>query len=269
METREDVTSVAPIPDTDFGQKVFDNFQEVYFKPELNRRVAAGTVKTPMRVTAAQVLFPSDGGAIVRFNEEVRLAARLKTPLQPEELGQTRPFALEEIERFDLPEDELDHGHFTVMRLGSGWRMAFSFIYGRKSARSKIDRAEEFLMAAKEANARGHTAVALDNIFSASELLSRVHLELHTSIKKGSKKHAAIASGINRWGKLGNIPRAFTGLFNRASNARDGARYRAVANSEFAGLSQAEIEVIEREVIVLRDQCAGVEERATDPQVNE
>jgi hypothetical protein len=269
METRDDVPSDIPAPGADFGQKVFDNFQELYFKPELDRRVVAGTATIPMAITAAQVLFPSDGMPIVRFNEEVRIVALLRTPLQPEEVGQPHPFTLDEVDRFDLTEDELDHGHFTVLRVGYGWQIVFSFIYGRKSARGKIARAEEFFTAAKEANARGHIAVALDNIFSTTELLSRVHLELHSSLKKGARTHSATAEGINRWGKLGNIPRAFTKLFNRASNARDGARYRAVANGDLVALSQEEIEVVEREILMLRDQCASNEERANNRPVSE
>ncbi|MER8552745.1 hypothetical protein NKH37_11285 [Mesorhizobium sp. M1217] len=248
-----------PLSEDDFGGRVFDNFFKLYFQPELDRRVAEGRITLPADIAMGQVVFPEGGTPIVRLDEEVRIAVRTSMPIaQMTDTESGNLSTLDGVERMDLIDEEMDHGHFTFLRIGSKIRIGFSFLYGRSTARKKIDRAEEFFIASKEANGRGHTAVAFDNLFSATELLSRVHLEIHASIKKGVKGHSSVASGINRWGKLGNVPEAFTAIFNKASNARDQARYKAGSNGDLV-LTEEELAVVDREIKLLRNQCAGLD----------
>ncbi|ESY71123.1 MULTISPECIES: hypothetical protein [Mesorhizobium] len=259
----QEIGQEAPLSEEEFGGRVFDNFFKLYFQPELERRSADGRIRLPADIAMGQVVFPEDGKPIIRFDEEVRIVARLSMPLTDITNADTGNLSsLDGVERLDLVDEELDYGHFTFLRLGEKIRMAFSFLYGRLTARKKIDRADEFLIAAKEAKNRGHTAVAFDNLFSATELLSRVHLEIHSNIKKGVKTHSSVASGINRWGKLGNVPEAFTAIFNKASNARDQARYRACSNDELI-LADEEFAVVDREIKLLRDQCSGLDRVAS------
>jgi hypothetical protein len=234
-----------------FGEAVLANFFKLYIEPEINRRIAIGAVTPPLELTMFQVLFPEAGPFIVRLNEEVRGEARLRRtkPLMPGE-----PVYVEDmqgIERFELLEEEMDFGHFTALLAGTKWALTFNFVRGRLSARTQIDRAEEFFIAAKDAAKRGHTAVAFDNLFSATELLARVHLELRSGIKKGTKTHATIHGGINNWRRLGNVSDAFTELFNKVSRARDNARYKGAANSDLVVTDQ-ELQVVQDEIDLLR-----------------
>jgi HEPN domain-containing protein len=132
---------------------------------------------------------------------------------------------LAHIERFELPDELLDNGHFTIIRAGEGWHMFFNFLSGRAKANDMLELASEFLATALSSKEKGHSGPAVDNLFSASELISKAELILHRSRAVKSKRHGLIASEINAWARLGNIDAAFVALFNKLSRQRPNARY--------------------------------------------
>ena len=134
-------------------------------------------------------------------------------------------FDLQYIERFELPDELLDNGHFTIIRRGQGWRAFFNFLSGRAKAKDMLELAAQFLETAIYSSDKGHSGPALDNLFSASELISKAELILVRSPATKTKKHGAIASEINRWSRLGNIDTSFVALFNKLGQQRSNARY--------------------------------------------
>jgi hypothetical protein len=62
-------------------------------------------------------------------------------------------------------------------------------------------------------------------LFSASELLAKAHLITSAAESSDIKSHGTIKSGLNRWGKLGNVKSAFVETFNKLSRIRESARY--------------------------------------------
>jgi hypothetical protein len=198
---------------------------ELCFRPEIERRLADGSLPANFSLYMAQALFPPEGEKLILLNEEVKGEGLLRAPRSIQKGEALYSNDLQYIERFELPDELLDNGHFTIVRAGEGWRMFFNFLSGRAKAKDMLELAGQFLDAALSAKDKGHAGPAVDNLFSASELVSKAELILHRSRAVKSKKHGMIAGEINLWARLGNIDAAFVALFNKLSQQRPNARY--------------------------------------------
>jgi len=208
-----------------FANQAFTSMWDMYFKPEIERREAAGEIKDGFHLYMAQALFPPEGEARILLNEEVEGVALMRAPRVVEKGDPVFVADMQHVERFDLPDELLDNGYFTVIRAGAGWNMYFNFLSGRAKAKDVLELAAEFLEAARHSCRLGNAGPSVDNLYSAAELVSKAELILHRSRAVKSKKHSLIASEINAWAKLGNIDAAFVALFNKLAQQRPNARY--------------------------------------------
>jgi hypothetical protein len=198
---------------------------EIFFRPEIERRQAGGSSLVNISLYMAQVLFPPKGENRILLNDEVKGEGLMRTPRSIQKGDPVQLTELQYIECFELPDDLLDNGHFTIIRAGEGWRVFFNFLRGRAKAKDLLELAGQFLEAALSSSSKGHAGPAVDNLFSASELISKAELILHRSHAGNSKRHGMVASEINAWGRLGNIDAQFVALFNKLSHQRPNARY--------------------------------------------
>lgn len=198
---------------------------QLWFGPEIERRQTEGSLPAAFSLYMAQALFPPRGKLRVLLNEEIKGEGLLRAPRSLQKGERLYSNDLQYIERFELPDELLDSGHFTIIRAGEGWRMFFNFLSGRAKAKDMFELAGQFLEAAQSAKDKGHAGPAVDNLFSACELTSKAELILHRNPAASSKRHGAVASEINRWSTLGNIDGAFVDLFNRLGQHRPNARY--------------------------------------------
>lgn len=221
---------------------------EIAFGPELERRKRAGLVEDDFYLYIAQFLQTPDGKTKVLFNEEVRGTALIESSHAFTEGQAITIDDLTHVENFDLPDDLLDCGHFTVFRAGAGWRIVFNFLSGRAKARDMFELADQYLQASITSSEKGYAGPAVDNLYSAAELVSKAELILHRSAAAKSKSHGMIASEINAWARLGNIEQAFVALFNKLGQQRPNARYGdkenrpSIPNAESYDLVRAMIE---------------------------
>lgn len=205
--------------------RTFAHMWDLFFEPELRKRRDAGALSEDFSLFMAQVLFPPEGENRVLLNQAVQGVGLIRAP-RPINKGDPLYLSdLAHLERFDLPDELLDNGHFTIIRHEEGWRMHFNFLSGRAKAKDMLDLASQFLLASKDSRDRGHSGPSIDNLFSAAELASKAELILHRSPSINSKKHGQVASAINAWAKLGNIDAAFVALFNKLGQQRPAARY--------------------------------------------
>lgn len=137
---------------------------------------------------------------------------------------------------------------------GIGWFLTFNFLYDRGYALNLLDAAENFLKAAEFMIQENAIGTAVDNLFSACELISKVHLRLHTILKPKSKVHGQIHSKINNWSKLGNVNQEFVKLFNKLTEWRARCRYEG-HNPDPQFITDEEIKLINEELITLRNRC--------------
>ena len=114
--------------------RTFAQMWELYFGPELEKRREGGRLPEEFNLFIAQVLQSPEGTHRVLLNDEVHGRGVMRAsrdvvrgePLTIDDLG--------EIEAYELPDELLDYGHFTIVRAGAGWRMFFNFLSGRAKA---------------------------------------------------------------------------------------------------------------------------------------
>ena len=205
---------------------------QLAFAPEIRQRLSAGTLDDAFFLTAAQVIQMEDRGRIVRLNDEVRGTALVRANRPIKKGEQVFASDMKNFVSFDLLEDELDAGHFTLFWTGQSWVATFDFRMGRSKSTAMLEAANEFIEVARLASTNGYPRPSVDNLFSACELVSKVHLILQHSIAGKAKTHGRIKSAINERRNLGNVNDDFVDLFNRVSNTRSPARYDARAEVE-------------------------------------
>lgn len=202
-------------------ERTLKQMWEMYIYPEIMRRC----LPEGFNLIAAQALFPPTGPSSVLLNEEVRGSALLRAPRNISAGEAVRQSDVQHIERYELPDDLIDNGHFTMIQGEGGWRVFFNFLSGRGKAKDILLLSAQFHEAAVASAERGHAGPSVENLFSAVELVSKAELILHRSKAATAKKHGTISSEINAWARLGNMDSRFVELFNRLSNVRPNARY--------------------------------------------
>ncbi|MCK6564689.1 MAG: HEPN domain-containing protein [Dehalococcoidia bacterium] len=215
------------MPDEEMGEAILRQAFDLWINPEIERRREAGRIERPIELRAAQIVIEPDGsGPTVRLNEEVR-GIFLASSTRPIEAGEVVSESdIGEINELRLTEADGNAGHLTLLRHGDSWFVAFDFRYNGMRIKATLAAAEEFLVTAKAALEDGRLRVAIDTLFSATELCARAMLlSLPDERLLRSKKHGFIASEFNKRGRWSQDVAAFTGLLNRLTELRPRARY--------------------------------------------
>ena len=251
-----DVAETDDIPSDIVGwRRTILNIFQIAFVPEIKRRLSKNQLGNDFFLSAAQLIQPQDGENDVRLNEEVRGLAVVRAERT---VHKGEPVFLSDLTgfvSFDLPDDELDAGHFTMLWNGSGWILSFDFRAGRAKCSDMLVAARQFLEISKLAASKEYERPSVDNLFSACELVSKAHLILHRNPVTSSKKHRAVKNEINRWRRYGNVNEQFVRLFNRISEERSPARYDPTARVQLS--SQSDFCVVEREIDKLMESVAS------------
>lgn len=219
---------------------------QIAFAPEIRRRLATGQLDENFFLSAAQLIQPEGGESTVRLNEEVRGKALVRVNRPVHQGEHVLVSDLQNFEKFDLEEDELDAGHFTLLWNGQGWIGSFDFRAGRAKSAGLLGLANQFLDVARVSAARRYAGPSVDNLFSACELVSKAHLILHRSPAGRTKSHGSVHRAINARRRRGNVNEDFVKLFNKMSHARSSARYDVGGQVEAP--SQSDFQVVEREI---------------------
>jgi uncharacterized protein (UPF0332 family) len=193
----------------------------LYVEPEVKRR------QFQQAVVKAQVLFFEDRSPEVRLNDEVKISLMVRAPRALEKGEVISLSEIQQIEASELDIADADAGHFTTVAVGDKWFMFFDFRRNKLTAAKLVERAEQFCGSSEHALSQQHFGPAIDNLFSACELAAKARLITSAMVKSDAKKHSTIRSGINLWGKLGNVDREFVDMFNKLSRDREAARYTA------------------------------------------
>lgn len=228
---------------------------DLWVNPEIEKRRAAGTLPDPFELYMAQRIQFPDGRNLVRLNDEVRGIANVRAQ---REVKAGEPVSLADmagIEDFDIPDDELDAGHWTMIWTGKSWFVSFNFLSNRAKCKMLLQKASEFFEAAKSAIAMGYTAVGVDTMFSACELISKAALVSSHVIAIDVRTHGQIASKINEWRRLGNVEGAFVDLFNRLGRLRPRFRYDA-SFSDLEPITSEDCELVQSMIELGRNRLS-------------
>ncbi len=214
----------------EFGQRVLQQFMELYINPEVSRRQEIGELPKPLDLRAAQIIIFSDGRkTLVRINEEIRAIAKVKyTQGISKTVGEPIfQHEIEGLEEINLTEDDdPDCGHATLIKINGRWTVAFDFRYNKALSKKHIETARQFCESAEFSFSQRSWAPFIDNLFSASELLAKcILLSLPDPKLRKKASHKAIQIKYNRFADLGNVDVVYRKTFNKLSGLRDQARY--------------------------------------------
>ena len=238
------------------------HMHQICFGPEIRRRRDAGGLPDDFILWGAQLIQPQDGTQLVRLNEEVRGVPYLRTNRAVEKDEQVLLSDMENLETFDLNDDELDCGHFTIFWTGSGWVGGFDFRSGRAKCLALIEKALIFVSAAKLAAQASLSEPALDTLYTACELIAKSRLILNRHPVEKWKSHGTIKRKLNSERKMGNIDAAFVCLFNRLSETRNHAKY--ATGYEVVTPSIDDLDLVESMAVGLRESVGQKRPKATD-----
>ena len=230
---------------------------EFWWAPEIEHRKKTGKIDSTFQMRAAQALFPPDGGDVVRFNNEVRGIAHVRVSHSVEKGGKVYEHDLDGLEAFDLVEEDLDNGHFTMIKGKGGWIVSFNFMSCRGRCAQLLKSSRDFLDVARFSTHQGKSCPAIDNLFSACELVSKAHLILRSLLKNSVKTHKPIHSGINKWRRHGNVNTDFVELFNWLTKLRPHCRYEG-DRIEITQLPEAKFALVEAEIARLEGWCQQI-----------
>jgi hypothetical protein len=132
------------------------------------------------------------------------------------------------IEKYVPRPKDADIPHVTAFLHSVGWSIVFQLGYRHPRRHDFRVCGHEFAETARESLAAGRVGVALDNAFSAAELLAKAELlSCAPTIEAAlaARRHGGIREPYNLWGRLDNTERRFVDLLNRLWELRQPARY--------------------------------------------
>jgi hypothetical protein len=194
----------------EFTATLIDHVFEIWIWPEVHRRGLQLN-----RADIRKVIVELEPGKAPRvlLNEKAELEAGFvakRVIAEGEMVTDLRPVSIEP-----------NSGWLVFARLGSREMITFDFRYNKARASAIVQRASEFLAAARAAI---HTsaAVALDLSFSAAELA--VHGEMMT-LQSDVKNHKERAKWLGQWAENDNAPKSHADLLYNLADLRSSARY--------------------------------------------
>lgn len=211
-------------------QRTFNQFMELFVLPEITRRKQSRRLTEKFELSAAQVLFYSDGRRpVVRLNEETKIIAEVKLKKGIKK-DKGEAILQNEIERLEglrlIDEEEPEYAHVSMVRFKDHWLLGFDFRYNKKLAREHFKTAKEFYDLAQNAYQKKLEAPFIDNLFSCIELLARAELLLIPDEKfKKKATHKAIQIKYNKFVEIGNAKLDFKTALNKLSGLRNSASY--------------------------------------------
>ncbi len=203
-----------------FGKNVFENFWDLFFEPEINRRKKEGLIDENFEFFAGQVIFfPSPKKPLIRINKEVSANVKVIEEKLEDKI-------IEKIQYVELNEKEFENcGHITLIHYPNGRHLSFDFIRNQALVRKHLKTSNEFIETAIFALKKDYSSSFIDNAFSSMELLAKCRL-LTEPVPDLSKKssHKLIKSEFNkRYRNNAQVEERL--IFNKLSDLRNKARY--------------------------------------------
>ncbi len=219
--------------DQEFAQNVFNNFNELFIKPEIERRKSIGILPNNFVIQKVLVLLTISEKPIIQINEEVEAKAivRHKPEIQKKVGDEVFLSDIEAIEKILLPKKYQNAGYIFIMSFGDKYGMAFDFLYNKDIRKKQYKRSLDFLESAENALIMNKYSVFIDTLYSATELISRMYLLSSPDEKFINKStHKSIQIKMNKHSELNEETKEITCLLNKLSVLRHKARY---SNDDF------------------------------------
>jgi hypothetical protein len=214
--------------DQEAGNRLFEQADELWIRPEVERRRAEGLLDETFAISKAQIIFREGERPEVRLNDEVNAVAKVKTK-GPVKKGDFVSLAdVEKIVSVSLTDRDPDAGHITLLAGPDGFFIAFDSLQNATKARKTLDVSRQFLATAEWAIRARRPNAAADALFSAAELIARAELMLlpiegHESRQKVD--HKVVRRTYRRRTEINWTRTENAELLDRLTRLRGRARY--------------------------------------------
>ena len=211
------------------GQALFEDVWHRFVEPEVARRREAGREdERALVVYALQVLLHPAREPEVRINDQVRGTMQGVAARELEAGEDVTIDDLLTLTGFTLALEDAEIPYVAAFAHREGWSLSFDFSRRHERRFEYLDRGREYSATAREVLKADRLGVALDNAYSAVELLAKAEL-LSCGPTIGdvlaSRSHGGVATPYSLWARLGNTDQRFVRLLYRLQNLRSAGRY--------------------------------------------
>ena len=212
---------------TEFGNRLAESLNETFWLPEIERRGGPAAVGP---LSKALAVFEPGKPLVTLLNDEVQLVGRAmaRRPIEAGEAVTTDDIG-EFTEVFPLNvAPDAGWACMAVFPDGSAV-VSFDFRRNRGTALERLDRAGEFVVAARRSLQDQHPGPALASAHAAAELaVTAISITMEAERPKagrGRNSHAKKQGWLADWTRLGNAPSEFSHILGRLGQLRSRALY--------------------------------------------
>lgn len=249
---------------TPLDTEITELLVERWIEPAIAQRERAGTLAKDETFNAVQVIFMPDGQCVVRFNEEVIGSPHLQVadPSVEWEIGSVVNIeeTFEKVVAWQIQSDDPRVGFATLFLFRGEWTLLFNAAHNISPAKDHLEAAREFLDAASDSIERGRARVAVESLFSATELINKAFLFTFPCFA-GASTHGGVSSEFSRISRF----HAFTGEYTRLVSTLPGLRASA---RYLKGAFPLNLEHLRTVTRVANDFLIWIEETIRDTEEN-
>lgn len=213
--------------DEEFNQRVFQQINDFWIVPEIEKRKKLNRLPKDFRLRAVQIIFSLDRGwNRVRLNEEVKTIIKIKIngPIKKGEAVYENN--IDNIEKIELTDDDKNCAHITLLLFKNNWMMSFDFRYNKNIVKEHIKASKEFYESAMDNVNKKRLRSFFECAFASAELSAKAILLIlpDKNIIYG-KDHEVRIKRFKNWTELGNAPEEYSKALIRLNLLRPSARY--------------------------------------------
>jgi len=214
--------------DTDYGRTI-NRLMEIFVNWEIKQKGLS-------EFRAAIIEIFDDGRKPkVYLNEEAKFKITLKNrKLSKNDINKVISIDLKEIKNIEWYGEMLDENSakvFIIKWNEDYWLLDFDFRYNKKFAKNKMERAREFLEAAKKLDINKDFNIIIYLLWSCAELIIDSKLYLMPK-QKPRKIHKDRISKLQNFSKSSVFSKDFTHIFSLLSKEKNKARYGEKVNKD-------------------------------------
>lgn len=210
------------------GPVLFQDVLDRFVHPEASRRQQTGEWSEDTVLHCFQILFHPEREPEVRFNSQVGGTLQFVAARALQEGEDVGVEDIAGVKGYEPLAADAGVPHLTAFAHRDGWALAFDFRYRHPRRFDYLSSGREFAATSREAFAANRLGVALDNAFSAVELLAKAELlscQPTIDAALASHSHGGVATPYSLWARLDNTDPRFVRLLHRLQELRPAGRY--------------------------------------------
>ena len=205
-------------PDPEFAATVVTHVFDLWVRPELKRR-GLGLTRADIRKVVVEM--DPDKPLRVLINDEAEIVGQATAKRDIAEGEEVTSADIEEITGLRPLAIGPNSGWICFLRYDDQEIVAFDFTYNRARAAALLDRAREFLAAARHAAGKA-PGVAIENAHSAAELTVQAQMLIHQTV---TRSHRERREWLAQWARHENAPQHHADTLWNLADLREPARY--------------------------------------------